>query len=499
MAQRLRPLAMAMHILLHPEAAEIGAEFGQLVNQRLRLGRETGADRVAPKGGDEDAGDSFPILDPGAGTAVEEHDPKDRARRIGGQIRLMKKCARGHIARQHKPFRRLDDRRQRVKRVEHALQKRRHPRAAFGRAVLGEQEQMLPLRIGQTKGAGETVEHIGGRRATAPLLKPSVPSGADMGELGDLFAAKTRGAAMGQREAEILRLHPGATLLEIASQRIDLIVHSQNVSRDTGITSRLLRNACPIICDAISQKERKTIRVFVTGATGFVGSAVVQELIGAGHEVLGLVRSDASAETLAAAGGMVLRGDLKDLDSLRNGAEQPDGVIHTGFIHDFQNFADCCAVDRAAITAMGEALVGSGKPFIVTSGTGLMVQGQINAETDPVPSDGMGALRGAAEGVALAFAARGVRAQIMRLPNSVHGAGDHGFVPILIGMAQAAGRSAYIDGGMNHWPAVAQQDAARAYILALEKGAAGSKPSSGGRDGAAVSRSGRGDRARPRA
>ena len=228
------------------------------------------------------------------------------------------------------------------------------------------------------------------------------------------------------------------------------------------------------------------MRVFVTGASGWIGSAVVPELIGAGHQVLGLARSDSSAAAVTAAGAEVLRGDLDDLDALRAGTADCDGVIHLAFIHDFTDFEASVGADRRAIETMGAALEGSGRPLVIASGTPAL-PGHVATERDDAAPGSPVAARAANARAALGMASRGVRSVVVGLPRTVHGDGDrHGFITRLVDIASGAGVSGYPGDGSGRWPAVHVLDAAHLFRLAVEQAPAGSRLHAVGDEGVPV-------------
>lgn len=216
------------------------------------------------------------------------------------------------------------------------------------------------------------------------------------------------------------------------------------------------------------------MRVFVTGASGWIGSAVIPELLEAGHQVVGLARSDAAAAAVAESGAEVLRGSLDDLASLRAGAEAADAVIHLAFKHDFSDYAGAGRTERAVVEMYGDVLEGSGRALLFASGVALLAPGRVATERDESPFQGPDAPRGGVEGLALGFADRGIRPVALRFAPTVHGPGDHGFMATLVDVARRRGAAAYVGDGANRWPAVHRLDAAKLVALALESAPAGS-------------------------
>ncbi|WP_426593191.1 SDR family oxidoreductase [Cellulomonas sp. McL0617] len=228
------------------------------------------------------------------------------------------------------------------------------------------------------------------------------------------------------------------------------------------------------------------MRVFVTGASGWIGSAVTAELLAEGHEVVGLARSDASAAAIAEAGASTVRGGLDELDVLRTSADKSDAVIHLGFNHDFGDMAGAWRTERAAVQTFVDTLEGSERPLLLASGVAGLTPGRVATERDASTQVGPESMRGGAEHLALSYADRGVRSVGLRFAPTVHGQGDHGFVAVLAGIARTTGVSGYVGDGANRWPAVHRLDAARLVRLALERAPAGSVVHAVGEEGVAA-------------
>jgi nucleoside-diphosphate-sugar epimerase len=228
------------------------------------------------------------------------------------------------------------------------------------------------------------------------------------------------------------------------------------------------------------------MRVFVTGATGFIGSAIVQDLIAGGHEVLGLVRDDAKAAALGERGAVAHRGDLDDVESLIAGARASEGVIHTAYGHDFSKYLEAGQTDLRAVKAMTEALAGSGKPLVIASGTALVASDRLATERDAAPSEGLAAVRGPSEAAILGGAGQDVRTSLVRLAPAVHDRTRAGLVTRMMDIAREKGVSAYVGDGRNRWPAVHRLDAARLFVLALERAEPGARLHAAAEEGIAL-------------
>ncbi|HEX7758739.1 MAG TPA: SDR family oxidoreductase [Caulobacteraceae bacterium] len=228
------------------------------------------------------------------------------------------------------------------------------------------------------------------------------------------------------------------------------------------------------------------MRVFLTGATGFIGSAIVEELRGAGHQIEGLARSDEAAATLAEWGVQVRRGDVAEPESLAAGARANDGVIHCAFGHDFSKYLEAGEAELRAVSAMAEALAGSGKPFVVTSGMTARTPGRLSTEADAAQTEGPAIVRGRPETLALCASEQTIRSVVVRLPPSVHDRRQQGFVSQLIAVARQTGVSAHVGEGANRWPTVHRRDAARLFRLGLERGQAGERLHAVGEEGVSL-------------
>ena len=382
---------------------------------------------------------------------------------------------RGPVPGKYIPYGRTYQGRNGIQRIEYPLQTRGDAVTFVETGVRGpserEQKEVFALDLGQRESARNPIQYVRGGGTASTLLKPGIPGWANIRALRYFLTSQTWRTPTRTRKAKRRRVELAASVFEIGPEPpgINGTALAHPVSLITSIRSLLYYNIRIFEICYRAGLEAILVRIFVTGATGNIGSYVVADLIAAGHEVVGLCRSEKKAPRLAAAGAEVLPGSLEDLNGLRAAAVRCDGVIHLAFNHDFSRYLQNCEDDRRVIATLGSALAGSSRPLIVTSGTAVASAsaGQPAQEDDAAVSSSISP-RAASEEAASLIAAEGINVSVVRLPQ-VHDRVTQGFITPLIAACCNAGACAYIGTGSNRWPAVHMRDAARLYRLAIER------------------------------